>query len=393
MSNGPIAAQEIAHNLSRNHAPGCGAPGVDANYPISDGSIGDFGWDSSTNSLIPKTYSDLMGYCPRPWISAYTAAGIFIRRRQVLKDGPLSISAGPASNQDYLLVNGLIQAGDEVTIQPFQRVVRPKGFSDDPGVGPYSLELQTSEGKLLFERRFTPVQFGCSGTCDGQQTAFAERVPYPQAARRVVIKKGERILKTIIASPHAPTVSLDSPNGNETWGHSHSQTISWQAHDLDGDHLTYHLLFSRDDGLTWTGVAAYVDATSITLDPGMFPGTEKARFRIIAMVGFNTTSDDSKHPFRIERKPPIVTILSPASDASIGSGVPLVLRGFSYDLEDGNIIDANLVWRLDQHTILGSGSELIWDDPSPGLHTISLTARDSDQNSVTAAVHVNVKPK
>ncbi|HET9954998.1 MAG TPA: hypothetical protein VFQ61_10865 [Polyangiaceae bacterium] len=75
-------AHEVGHNHGRSHAPcvqGGTISGVDAAFPQKDGTIGVYGWDLRKSALIPPTYTDMMGYCSKQWISDYTYKGILNR--------------------------------------------------------------------------------------------------------------------------------------------------------------------------------------------------------------------------------------------------------------------------------------------------------------------------
>ena len=64
-------AHELGHTLDLAHAP-CGNPlGVDSAYPYPDGSIGAWGYDSGSGTLVPPDTPELMGYCGSEWISDY----------------------------------------------------------------------------------------------------------------------------------------------------------------------------------------------------------------------------------------------------------------------------------------------------------------------------------
>jgi hypothetical protein len=74
-----VALQEIAHSLGRRHAD-CGNPDlVDPSFPYQNGSIGNWGWDATTNTMQKPTLSDFMSYCQPVWISDYTYAALFER--------------------------------------------------------------------------------------------------------------------------------------------------------------------------------------------------------------------------------------------------------------------------------------------------------------------------
>jgi len=77
---------EVGHNHGRDHAPcaqGGTISGVDPAYPYANAAIGVYGWDSRSGALIPPTYTDMMGYCDKRWISDYTYDGLLTRVAQL----------------------------------------------------------------------------------------------------------------------------------------------------------------------------------------------------------------------------------------------------------------------------------------------------------------------
>ena len=66
-----IIAHELAHNMNLGHAPCGGAGGPDPHYPRGDGSIGAWGYDFGSESLVPTWHRDLLSYCVPRWISDY----------------------------------------------------------------------------------------------------------------------------------------------------------------------------------------------------------------------------------------------------------------------------------------------------------------------------------
>ncbi|MDB4945476.1 MAG: hypothetical protein JWP97_5010 [Labilithrix sp.] len=88
------ATHEVGHAHGRSHAPCGGASGVDQDFPYSDGSIGVWGYDILTKTLLdPGVTNDLMGYCENEWVSDYTFAALFDRVAQVNGGSPSAASS------------------------------------------------------------------------------------------------------------------------------------------------------------------------------------------------------------------------------------------------------------------------------------------------------------
>ena len=78
------AAHEIGHAHGRNHAPCGGASGTDPGYPYAGGSVGSWGYNRITNTLIdPAKYKDIMSYCNPDWWSDYNYGAILTRVKTV----------------------------------------------------------------------------------------------------------------------------------------------------------------------------------------------------------------------------------------------------------------------------------------------------------------------
>ncbi|MXX73151.1 MAG: hypothetical protein F4205_11135 [Gemmatimonadetes bacterium] len=88
---------------------------------------------------------------------------------------------------------------------------------------------------------------------------------------------------------------------------------------------------------------------------------------------------------------PTAVITSPASGLAIREGTPVGLAGRATDPQDGTIGDAALAWSSSIDGALGTGSSLEVAAPSVGVHTITLTATDSDGNTGAASVSVLVE--
>ncbi|MES2522901.1 MAG: hypothetical protein V4617_09410 [Gemmatimonadota bacterium] len=118
-SGDDVAAHEFGHNFSRPHSP-CGVPG-DSEYPHAAGSIGYYGWNSTTNALVAPTATDFMGYCNNTWTSDWTWSRIMTYRQSATFVASANVQGDDLAAGEGLLVWGRIVNG-RVMLEPAFRV-------------------------------------------------------------------------------------------------------------------------------------------------------------------------------------------------------------------------------------------------------------------------------
>lgn len=261
------------------------------------------------------------------------------------------------------------------------------GSNDQPGEGPYSIELQDAGGEALFIRRFYPSGAGPNGETDFS-SLVTEQIPYPAGTARIQLKHESSVLFTMPVSAHAPQVQLTFPNGGQEL--SGIQTITWAASDTDGDPLTFDLQYSPDQGATWQAVEIGLTGHSFAWDTRSWPGTNQGLIGITANDGVNTRQDLSDDPFSVPRKPPEAAILSLEAGITIFLDQSVTLSGSAYDWEDGQLNGQSLRWESSLDGELGTGGELYVRDLSAGEHNLRLIATDSDGNPAEANVSILV---
>lgn len=139
---------ELGHNFGRVHSPSCGARGPDANYPYADGSIGVYGFDQSTGTVISPQARDIMGYCDGRWISDYTYMGILAFRAS--QPSVIALDNRGAARPG-LLVWGRIGL-DSVVLEPVFAVTAPPKLP--LAGGPHQLDLLDERGDRLVSLSF-----------------------------------------------------------------------------------------------------------------------------------------------------------------------------------------------------------------------------------------------
>lgn len=154
-------AHEVGHNLDLRHVP-CGGPlGIDPDFPYPDGSIGVWGYDSRSGSVLsPETRRDIMGYCySRGWLSDYSYKKVIHHREAAEAQGARTRPAVVTEPADVLVLWGGVRSGELRIEPPFSMSAVPQLPG---GTGAYRLEGMTADGRTEFSLDFAPGedQFG-----------------------------------------------------------------------------------------------------------------------------------------------------------------------------------------------------------------------------------------
>ena len=125
------------------------------------------------------------------------------------------------------------------------------------------------------------------------------------------------------------------------------------------------------------------------------PATETRRARpavlasaVFAALLFPAACDDEAPTGPVA---PTATITRPAAGLVVVEGTPLELAGGATDPQEGPLGGERLAWTSSLDGPLGTGSSLRVGAASVGVHTITLTATDSDGNTDDASVSVLVE--
>jgi hypothetical protein len=110
---------------------------------------------------------------------------------------------------------------------------------------------------------------------------------------------------------------------------------------------------------------------------------------VVASDGFYSAEDTSDNPFSVANKPPMAVIQSPSSGVIFTAGPKVDLEGSGADLEDGSLGDNALSWASSLDGPLGSG-QIVEVKLSPGVHTITLTATDSQGLKAMDSIQITI---
>jgi len=376
-----ILAHEIGHNNGLNH------PLEDSSwlYP-NNVDIKETGLDVGKKALYPATADDFMDtpVSDGDWISPYHWMRLVGKTMTKSAGGALTGVPQPA-----ILVRGRLYGDGSGELDPCYQMLDEGPFPTSESGAEHCIDLRDSAGTVLASHCFEPFRGYVSGSAPSDTGLFSLMLALPEGTSRVVLRRGPSVLAERSASPHAPQVTVLSPQqGALIDGQT---TLSWSASDADQDPLSYALFYSRDGGASWAPFALDATVPEVEVDTSLWAGASEAHIRVLASDGFHTAAADSPW-FSVPRKDPLVLIQAPHSGAVLHPEQAIVLSGHAEDLEDGELEPSALEWASDRQGVLGHGPELylpgIWLEP--GRHIITLTAIDSDEQTGSASVSVYV---
>ncbi len=321
-----ILAHELAHNFGAQHAwsptqkedPYCfKAEGVDIQvdpaWPyVQSATTQEVGLDlySTPPIVYPSSSYDMMAYCAKPWISPYSYRELF--NSPFLKPGatvalPLpdfKPTVEPTSN-GALLVSGVVYPDGNVSnpeiiqLEGEDMSNLAAGFSPSAS-GDYCVQVRDAQDKEIGKKCFG-IGFADAETGETTPEASPFFVTLPQInlknAAKVILSKQNKVLTTLKASNTPPQVTVTYPNKGESL--DGQQVITWQASDADGDSLVYDVLYSLDNGQSWSPLAVRLKQTNFAFHTRQLSPSTHALIRVIANDGFYSSADDSNMPFSL----------------------------------------------------------------------------------------------
>jgi len=89
---------------------------------------------------------------------------------------------------------------------------------------------------------------------------------------------------------------------------------------------------------------------------------------------------------------PVPLISKPVNGAVFTQGESITFQGSASDIEDGSLFGSSLVWLSSLDQVVGSGVNFVGNKLSPGIHTITLKAKDSNGGIAETSVTITVQP-
>ena len=199
--------------------------------------------------------------------------------------------SNPPADPRAILAAGTVDITGTATLENWY--VLPEAEYSAMPLGDYTFVYRDEGDTVLGEHK---VDFWTEDG-DWDVLPFSVVIPYIDGTARIELRKGAATLAQKIVSANAPTVQINSPAGGESY--FTEVPITWTGSDLDGDPLSYAVLYSSDGGTTWTTADIEIQQQDYTLNLIGLPPGNNYLVRVIATDGVNTGEDVSDSPFSV----------------------------------------------------------------------------------------------
>lgn len=415
-AGGVTIAHETTHNYGRKHVHNpktCGqepAGSYDDDYPYDTCNTGRLdpwsfcGFDPIEREVIPPAEAgDLMSYASNTWMTDHQWNAVIgdIPNKSAKTSGLSSASlaaavkaAGgdmlfisgyfPTDSSPFTLLNCYVVPGDMPPLARVAESLEASRLAQLAGSS-YSLVERTAAGDLI---QSYPLAEIISQSQSAQLSGFSQFIPFdPSTGWIQIVQDGSQTLAERRASANAPTVAVQPPRIEEG---GQSIALSWDALDVDGDLLSFTVLYSADNGSTWRVVAAEITQASLLINARSLQGSSQARLRVLATDGFQTAYDTTS-AFVLATHGPEVFIGGLENQARLAFGRAIALTITALDAEDGALTGSAISWALSgPDSQSGTGGEIHWALLSPGSYTLDAAAVDSESQTGSAALSFEV---
>ncbi len=353
-------------------------------------------WGLDSDQMLavdPNRYFDLMSYCRDTPIHFWPSEHTYEEIRQAINARFAPVAAPPPARAPagtaQLMVRGEVDfAAGSVELFPLARIPE-LGTQPPPPSGDYSLRLLDGSAGTLQLIPFQPQRWIQTEGDPSHRGSFMILVDDDPAIREIRVEHDADVEGSLVASAHAPSVAVLTPNGGETLS-TPEVTLTWDGQDQDGDPLTYTVQYSADGGTTWTTLAMDLAEESLTLPKVELTKTTAGLVRVQASDGFDSSSDASDGVFAVTNNAPSVAIDSPRLNPVFNGSQLIRFAASAFDREEGLLGPAAFAWssNVGGQFMTGNGFELLASDFAPGPHWVTVTATDADGATASAALEL-----
>ena len=204
--DGTTMAHELGHNMMLKHSPCGNVDAADLRYPYRDGTIGAWGYNFRTRTLVHPNTPDLMSYCGPRWISDYNFSKALEYRRGA------RAAAKPSALTTTMLLWGRVKASGELVLEPAFVVNTPPVMPQTSG--PYWLIGEEADGSELFA-----FSFDMAASADGDGgAAFAFALPvqpeWADELERITLSGPKGAVTMYNDGPRSVAILQDSSTGH-----------------------------------------------------------------------------------------------------------------------------------------------------------------------------------
>ena len=178
-----------------------------------------------------------------------------------------------------------------------------------------------------------------------------------------------------------PVAAITAPTNNSSFAQGASVSFAGTGTDPEDGTLTGASLVWTDNvsgqigtGTSFSTSSLSVGTHTITLTATDSQGAKGTATVIVIITGPTTN------------QPPTAHITSPSNNAVLTPGSSVSFAGTGSDPEDGALTGASLVWTDNVSGQIGTGTSFSLATLAAGVHTITLTAKDSKGATGTATV-------
>jgi hypothetical protein len=166
--------------------------------------------------------------------------------------------------------------------------------------GNYSIEAYVNshlEYEFYFNISFINILEG--NTTELNNSAFVFTLPYYSNITRFVLKENNLSKYEKNVSSNTPNISLIFPAGGQIYSNEEI-FINWSASDLDGDDLSYAVLFSSDNGETYNTVIFDYNETWFNLSSNNLQDSDKYLIKVLVTDGVLTNESIMNATFEVD---------------------------------------------------------------------------------------------
>jgi hypothetical protein len=268
-----------------------------------------------------------------------------------------------------------------------------KGELLPPGAsGSGEIKLFDVQDNLIYRSRFEPELMSPMVGPPGGPSMFTQIVPESSLTptHRIELYAEGQLQDIMTRTANSPQVTVLSPLPGSTL--NQGTVIEWQASDADGDELYADVLYSPDNGASWTAVVVWQEDSQHRLDgQNLASASGTGVIRIVVTDGMNTSVAEVGGLTLGPNRPPRVHVVLPRTGSTYKAGANVILAGSAYDSEDGWLPDSSVSWTSDIDGFLGNGPGFNKSDLSPGTHRMTFSATDSQGANSTASVTITIQ--